>query len=187
MADRGVALLPGALDDSFRAALLGELSGGPVHRYRERFSAVRQEIEGFDVETPFIGFDLLARLCRELTAAVRQGGGGIAGLATWRVNEAGVVHYRQGSIGITSHLDGKRHRRLVVVATLSGSAGFELRDQREGAVREFFDVEAGSLVLLRGPGLAGVRDGRPFHAVGTPKAGDRWSLGLRMALPLGRC
>ena len=37
-----------------------------------------------------------------------------------------------------------------------------------------------SVTLMRGPGLAGVRDGRPYHAVHGPTRGVRWSLALRM-------
>ena len=34
--------------------------------------------------------------------------------------------------------------------------------------------------LMRAPGLAGVRDGRPYHAVHGPPRGTRCSLALRM-------
>jgi hypothetical protein len=37
-------------------------------------------------------------------------------------------------------------------------------------------------VLMRGPGLAGNRDGRPFHLVDGPRRGERLSVGIRMAL-----
>ena len=94
------------------------------------------------------------------------------GLRTLSINEAGVVLYRPGSIGITSHLDGKRHRRLVIVLTLYGTAEFALcRDPQRDGRPELGEPEPGSITLLRGPGLAGGRDGRPFHRVGTPKAG----------------
>ena len=108
------------------------------------------------------------------------------GLRTFSINEAGVVLYRPGSIGITSHLDGKRHRRLVIVLTLYGTAEFALCRDRSGTVVRSFEPEPGSMTLLHGPGLAGGRDGRPFHRVGTPKAGRRLAIGLRMAVPPGR-
>jgi len=41
--------------------------------------------------------------------------------------------------------------------------------------------------LMRAPGLAGVRDGRPYHAVHGPARGARCSLALRMRVdPPGR-
>jgi hypothetical protein len=35
---------------------------------------------------------------------------------------------------------------------------------------------------MRGPGLAGRRDGRPFHLVEGPRLGERLSLGFRMSV-----
>ncbi len=110
-------------------------------------------------------------------------GASVRGLRSWRPNEAGVGVYRPGSIGITAHLDGHRYRRLVAVFTLVGSAPFEIRASREGAVEQRWQARAGGVTLLRGPGLAGSIDGRPFHAVRGPARGVRCSLALRMAVP----
>ena len=144
-------------------------------------SQVRQQIEGFDVVPPYDGFPLVASLCEELSSAVRDRGHGIRGLATWRANEAGVTRYRPGSIGITPHLDGRWYRRVVAVVTVWGTAPFSVHAERFGPPIASWTARPGDLVLLRGPGLAGARDGRPFHAVGTPRRGGRCSLGIRMS------
>ncbi len=181
VASDGAAFVPGALHEPFRAALEDEVARGPVRHYREQFGQVRQQIEGFDLEDPFEGFPRVAELCRALTQLVRVQGDGIRGLRTWGVNEAGVVLYRRGSIGITPHLDGGRYRRLVAVVTLSGEAEVSICRDRSGSVTSVFEAGPGSVTLLRGPGLGGRRDGRPFHAVGTPRNTERLAIGLRMA------
>jgi hypothetical protein len=89
--------------------------------------------------------------------------------------------YRPGSVGITAHLDGRWYRRLVAVFTLTGTARFEIRAGREGELLEAWQAGAGGVALMRGPGLAGARDGRPFHAVHGPRRGVRCSLALRMS------
>src|SRR5262245_18473683 len=143
-------------------------------------AGVRMEIDGFDVEGPFDGFPALSELASAFAERVRRDGEGIRGLRSWSPNEAGVARYRTGSVGVTSHMDGRWYRRLVAVFTLEGSARFEVRASREGEVLERWDARAGSVTLMRGPGLAGVRDGRPYHAVHGPPRGTRWSLALRM-------
>jgi hypothetical protein len=128
-------------------------------------------------------FPLLGSLCRSLGDLVRAHGGGIRGLATWRPNEVGIAHYVPGSIGITPHLDGKWYRRLVVVATVYGRAGFAICGSRDPSdVVDRWTSVPGDLVLMRGPGLGGARDGRPFHLVEGPRRGERLSLGIRMAV-----
>ena len=178
--EEGAAFAPGALREPFRALLAAEVARGPVRHYREQFGQVRQQIEGFDLVDPFEGFPRVAELCRALTLLVRAQGGTIRGLRTWRVNEAGVVIYRRGSIGITPHLDGRRYRRLVAVVTLSGEAELAICQDRSGSVVAAFEAGPGSVTLLRGPGLDHRRDGRPFHTVGSPRIGERCAIGLRM-------
>jgi hypothetical protein len=94
----------------------------------------------------------------------------------------GVTH--PGQTGITAHLDGKWYRRLVVVVTVVGSARFEVTEGRDGPVLEGWDASAGGITLMRGPGLGGVRDGRPFHRIWPPSRGVRCSVALRMSVDL---
>src|SRR5947209_20633077 len=93
---------------------------------------------------------------------------GIRGLRTWKPNEAAVQRYRPGPYGITSHLDGKRYRRLVTVVTTTGEARFSLHSDRDAPPKKTWMVGPGGRVLLRAPGLAGAREGRPVHANGAP-------------------
>lgn len=167
----------------FLRALWREIGRGPLRSMTGTFgtAGVRMEIDGFDVDAPFEGFPHLQELAGAFTTRVVSDGAGVRGLRTWRPNEAGVGVYRPGSVGITAHLDGRRYRRLVAVFTLVGSAPFEVRSSREGAVRQRWHARAGGVTLLRGPGLAGSIDGRPFHTVHGPARGVRCSLALRMA------
>ncbi|GAA4864325.1 hypothetical protein [Actinomycetospora straminea] len=50
---------------------------------------------------------------------------------------------------------------------------------RAGTTVRAWEAGTGSLVLLRGPGLAGVEDGRPLHAVDGPREGRRTSVTFR--------
>jgi hypothetical protein len=182
----GAAFVPRSLDESFRRRLWGEVRGGPFQHMVEEFGGgrVRQQLDAFDVVAPFDGFQLLAELCRELTSLVREQGRGIRGLATWTPNEVGAARYRPGSFGITPHLDGKWYRRLVAVVTLNGSARFSICRDRAGPAVAEWEAGPGSLVLMRAPGLGGLRDGRPFHMAAGPRRGERCSVGLRMSTRL---
>jgi hypothetical protein len=181
-ADEGSAHLDGVLDVAVRRDLWREIASGPLRRMAGEFgkAGVRMEIEGFDVASPFEGFPALAELASAFGDGVRTDGRGLRGLATWRPNEAGIGLYRPGSVGITAHLDGRWYRRLVAVFTVIGSARFEVRASRAGDIVEAWVARAGSLTLMRGPGLSGAADGRPFHAVHGPRRGLRCSLALRM-------
>lgn len=183
-AREGFAHVDGVLDERFRRELWEEIGRGPLRRMVGTFgkAGVRMEIEGFDLEAPFADHPSLERLRRDFGARVREHGRAVRGLSGWRPNEAGVAVYRPGSVGITAHLDGRWYRRLVAVFTLVGSGRFEVRASREGEIVEAWDARAGGVTLMRAPGLAGARDGRPFHAVGGPRRGVRCSLALRMAV-----
>ena len=179
----GHARIAGAIEPGFLRRVRPELDAGPFRAFRESFGAVRQQIDGYDVELPADGFPLLSGLCRELGSVARSHGRDVRGLATWRPNEVGIAHYLPGSIGITPHLDGKWYRRLVVVATVYGRAAFAICRSRDPEdVVDRWTAEPGDLVLMRGPGLGGARDGRPFHLVEGPRRGERLSLGIRMAV-----
>lgn len=178
----GAAHEPGVLPAALREALLAEVDAetyaalpavqGP-HR-------VRQDGE----YRVLAGDDLPARpavraLREAVVAAVRARAPTIPGLDAWWPDEATVQRYAPGSAGITTHLDGRRHPYLVAILTLEGSATLRQCSDRAGTTLHAWDADAGSLVLLRGPGLAGVEDGRPLHAVEGPRDGRRTSLTLR--------
>ena len=180
--DRGASFVPRALDERYLHNLRRELGAGAFQRFQEEFGLVRQRIDGYDIKAPFDGFPLVGELAVDLRDLVRGHGKGIRGVATWAPNEAGVARYPRDSFGITPHLDGKWYRRLVAVFTVFGTARFAICRDRGGEVIASWDAGPGSLSLLRGPGLGGHRDGRPFHTVGAPRRGQRCSLGLRMSV-----
>jgi hypothetical protein len=184
-ASDGFSHLDDVLDERFADELWAEIRGGPLRTMSGTFGAakVRMEIDGFDVESPFDGFPCVQTLVDELAERVRTDGEGVRGLATWKPNEAGVGVYRPGSVGVTAHMDGRWYRRLVAVFTVVGSARFEVRASREGDAVETWIADARGVTLMRGPGLAGVRDGRPYHAVYGPERDVRCSIALRMAHP----
>jgi hypothetical protein len=178
----GHARVASALSIDFLRRLRAEIDTGPFHPFGESFGPVRQQIDGYDVRIPASGFPLLTALCRDLRDAVRSQGRGVRGLATWAPNEVGVAHYVPGSIGITPHMDGKWYRRIVIVATVYGRSPFAICGSRDPQdIVERWIARRGDLVLMRGPGLAGARDGRPFHLVEGPRPGERLSLGIRMS------
>ena len=176
----GAAFVSDALTGGFLRRLQEEAERGPFRPLPEEIGPVRQETEAFEVRGRLTGYPLLTELRGALTGAVREQGSGIRGLSTWRPTEISVQRYRGGAVGITPHLDGKRYRRLVAVFTTLGTARFTVCRDRDGEALEEWDTVPGSLVLLRGPGLGGLRDGRPFHRVSGPESGRRTSVGFRM-------
>jgi hypothetical protein len=178
----GAAWVPSALTDSFRRRLRKEVDAGPFRPMHGTFGKVQMEIDGYDVAAPMTDFPLMLELSRELGTLVRSSGGRIRGLATWIPNEIGVARYRPGSMGITPHLDGKWYRRLVAVITVYGRSRFAICRTREGEVIADWRPGPGDLVLLRAPGMGGLRNGRPFHFVEGPPRGVRCSLGVRMSV-----
>jgi alkylated DNA repair dioxygenase AlkB len=93
--------------------------------------------------------------------------------------EVTVQRYAPDSAGISTHRDGRRHAYLVAILTLEGSALLRQCSDRAGTTVDAWDAGAGSLVLLRGPGLGGIEDDRPLHAVDGPGGHRRTSLTLR--------
>jgi hypothetical protein len=173
----GVAFADGALDRAFRGRLQREVAGGPFAPAPSQVGPVLQQVEAYDVPDPLEGFPAVASLRATLVDRIRAAG--VPALARWWPNVATVQRYRPGSLGITPHLDGKRHALLVAVVTAEGAAVFSVHRTREGKPVATFQAGPGSLVLLRGPGLAG-EDGRPFHSVTGPREGHRLSVALRM-------
>jgi hypothetical protein len=181
-AAQGFEHLEDVVEPALLRALWRELCAGPLRPMEGSFGRVRMQIAGFDVADPMDAFPRLAELRDSVTERVRRDGADIRGLATWRPNEAGVGMTRPGQTGITSHLDGRWYRRLVAVVTVVGSARFEVTATREGPVVDEWQAGPGGMTLMRGPGLAGRRDGRPFHRIGPPSRGVRCSVALRMSV-----
>jgi hypothetical protein len=171
-----------ALNEESRRALLQEVGGGPFIALPERMGpkAVRQQADAFDVYGDMTAYPLLCALRDDLVGLVRHHGSGIAGLDRWLPNHAAVQRYQPGTQGISPHLDGRRYRYLVAIFTVTGSARFALCADRAGTVISEWQAGAGSLMLMRGPGLAGIADGRPLHTVGGPSEEARVSVTYRM-------
>jgi hypothetical protein len=179
VAGEGAAFVKEALAPPFLRRIRAELAGVPVERAPDRIGEVRQETEAATLPPDLEGYPATSALRVALVGAVRSSG--IRGLATWWPDDVAIQRYRQGALGITSHRDGKRFRRLVAVFTLEGRARFAIRSERHGRITAEWEAGPGALILLRAPGLAGARDGRPFHEVSGPPMGIRSSVAFRMA------
>ena len=172
----GAAFAGRAIHPPFCAQLEAELGDGPYQPAEPVIGQVRQETESFEIAIgPLERYPLLRRLCDELVRQVHQ-----HGVLGWVPNEVAIQRYQPGSIGITPHRDQRRYAQLVVVITVAGSAPFTLCRNRAGDPVRTWQANEGSLVLLRGPGLAGEPDGRPMHLVGGPTGMSRTSIGIRM-------
>lgn len=174
---RGATLVPEAVAPPFLDELQREAEHAPLAGWPEQIGSVRQKMDGCFLHPPFDGFPCIVSLAEALTEAARASG--VRGLATWRPNEVSVQRYRPGPLGIEPHRDNLRYRGLVAIFTTKGCARFRVLEAREGGVLAEWTPHPGDLVLLRGPGLAGVRDGRPFHAIDAPERGQRWSVSFR--------
>jgi hypothetical protein len=178
VAARGFAFVSDALTEPFRLRLEGEIHGLAFERAPEVVGEVRQETEAATLPPDLRAFPAIRSLRDALLETARASG--VRGLRTWDPNDVSVQRYTEGSVGITSHRDGKRFRRLVAVVSVTGTAIFAFREDRRGEVLASYGAGPRSLILLRGPGLAGARDGRPFHEVSGPREGVRSSIGVRM-------
>lgn len=155
---------------------MAELGDGPYEPVEPLIGQVRQEAESFEVGVGELDrYPVLTSLCAELVRQVHE-----HGVPEWVPNEVAVQRYQPGSVGITPHRDQRRYAQLVAVITVAGSAPFTLCRNRDGDPIRTWQADEGSLVLLRGPGLAGNPDGRPMHLVGGPIGTPRTSIGVRM-------
>jgi hypothetical protein len=170
VAETGIAVVPGAV--AVPAGLVDEFA---TLRYKEpprdaHPVTTRSELA---VLSTWDGYPLLARLRASLVAAVNRS------VADWQPDQIFVRRYRDGSEGMSPHRDGTRFRLLVATVSVLGSASF-FRHNSNGAVTHAWPVGPGDLVLLRGMGLRGVEDGRPYHSVGGPAGDYRCSVAFRM-------
>lgn len=174
--EQGAAFAAQAVRQPICEQLVDELRDGPYQPAESVIGSVRQETESFELAIPELdAYPLLSELCDELIRQVHE-----HGIPQWVPNEVSVLRYRPGSIGITPHRDQRRYAQLIAVITIAGSAPFTLCRNRDGDPIRTWQAEQGSLVLLRGPGLAGDPDARPMHMVGGPTGTPRTSIGVRM-------
>jgi len=186
LAEDGVAVVPGAVPPSTLRPLLDELATLPFAAPPPDALPVATGSELAVLHRWSGGYPALTALRRDLVGSVRRAGHGIGGLRGWRPNEIFIRRYHAASIGMSPHVDGVRFRYLVATVTVCGSAAFRVHDHA-GTVLFEWHVQPGDLVLIRGPGLAGVADGRPRHSVGAPGRHPRCSVAFRMnSQPNGR-
>jgi hypothetical protein len=182
----GVAAIQEALTAACREAVLREVADRTFERLPAEIGPVQQETELLLMRGSLADEPSIAALRRELVRAIRdQAPAPAAGVAEWWPNEVYVQRYEAGSLGVTPHVDSRRFVLLVAVFTLLGSSEFWVCEGRSGPMREKWTTRPGTLVLLRGPGLGGLEDGRPFHTVRAPAAGERYSLTFRMNASAG--
>jgi alkylated DNA repair dioxygenase AlkB len=170
----------GVLSEAQCAAIVREVGERSFEKLPPTIGPVRQEAELLLLTGELDEVPSVARLREELVAAIRDQTPHGTELGDWWPTEAYVQRYEPGALGVTAHVDSKRFELLIAVFTLRGSAEFLLCEGRSGNVIETWETRPGTLVLLRGPGLGGLEDGRPFHAVRGPAAGQRYSLTFRM-------
>ncbi|MBV9652633.1 MAG: hypothetical protein JO296_21200 [Pseudonocardiales bacterium] len=177
VAEHGAAFAARVVAQPYCAKLAAELSGGPYEPLVPVVGPIRQQGEAFKVGIAQLRprYPVLAGLCDELVDQVHR-----HGISQWAPNEVAIQRYQPGSLGITPHRDQRRFAQLVAVVTVAGSAPFTLCRDRAGDPIHTWQAGAGSLLLLRGPGLSG-DDGRPMHSVGGPTGAiPRTSVGIRM-------
>ncbi len=177
----GAAFIQQALPAGFCSRVAAEVAAAAFEKLPEHEGQVRQKGELLVLTADLGAYPAIKGLRDELTDAVRMDGAGIAGLDRWIPNEVSVQRYQAGAIGITPHLDLEKYQYLIAVFTVEGTARFTLCKNRAGDALAAWPARPGSLVLLRGPGLGGIDDGRPLHAITGPTAGQRISVGFRMA------
>jgi hypothetical protein len=176
--EQGAAFAARSIDQAWCDQLAAELGSGPYAPVASVIGPVRQQLEAFKVTIEQLQprYPLLAALCHELVDQVHR-----HGAPEWVPNEVAIQRYQPGSLGITPHRDQRRYAVLVAVITVAGSAPFTLCRNRAGDPIRTWQANEGSLVLLRGPGLAGDPDGRLMHLVGSPTGSHpRMSIGIRM-------
>jgi hypothetical protein len=180
VAQAGAAYVPDAVPQAGLSAICQDLALAAFGKLPEYEGVARQEGEIFVLDAGSGGYPAIRRLRDELAAAVHRASAGITGLDSWYPDDISIQRYRAGASGITPHRDRKRYRILVAVATIEGTAAFTLCKNRTGDPALTWHASQGSLIFLRGPGLAGIADGRPLHAVQGPATGQRTSIGFRM-------
>lgn len=176
----GAAFVEHALTDPFLAELRAEANALPYEPLAAEEGVARQEGEIHMIHGATSDHPAVDRLRDQLVAAIHSHADEISSCANWQPNETCIQRYHPGALGITPHLDLKRYHYLVAIITADGSAPFTHCKNRAGDPLATWAASAGSLVLLRAPGLDGADDGRPLHTVSGPERGQRISVAYRM-------
>lgn len=176
----GAAFIEHALANAFLEQLRREADAVPYEPLAAREGRARQEGEMHVIHGATGNYPAIDHLRAELVKLVHTQGADIPGCSAWQPNATWIQRYHAGALGITPHLDLKRYHYLIAVITADGSAPFSLCKNRAGDPLTTWTAGAGSLVLLRAPGLDHADDGRPLHAVSGPPSGQRISVSYRM-------
>jgi hypothetical protein len=176
----GAFFVPEALTDRCRQEIQQEIEHHSYVVLPEQVGPVRTQAELFVLEDVAHLPAPIDRLHRELTHLVQEDLGDIEGVDLWHPNDVSIQRYAPNTQGISPHLDSKRYVHLIAIFTTEGSALFRLCKDRSGPVLKEWGTTPGSLVLMRAPGFAGLKDGRPFHTVEGPRTGSRYSVTFRM-------
>jgi hypothetical protein len=177
----GAAFVEHALNEDFLATVQREVAGVPFETMAPTEGRARQGGEQFHTANLSIGaYPAIRELRDDLARLVHRHGAAIEGCSVWEPNEVYVQRYRAGDLGITAHLDLKRYRHIVAVFTADGTAPFTICKNRDGDPLVSWPAARGTLILLRAPGLGGLADHRPLHAVSGPQQGQRVSISYRM-------
>ena len=123
---------------------------------------------------------LLALTCAVENLVVRDLSQHFPNLQNWQADETKVHRYDAGRVGISHHLDQTRFWGIIAVATLDGAGEFGVVSK--GSTEQKIQLDAGDLLLMRGPGLydaPNAEDIRPMHGVDNRDSSGRMSLLVR--------
>jgi hypothetical protein len=176
----GAAFIDRSLTDTFLDQLRLEADAVPYQPLAAHEGRARQEGEIHVIHGTTSNYPAIDRLRDALVQLVHTHGAGIPGATDWQLHETSIQRYQPGALGIPPHLDLKRYHYLVAIITAHGSAPFTQCKNRAGDPVATWPAGAGSLVLLRAPGLDHTDDGRPLHNVSGPTHGQRISVSYRM-------
>lgn len=169
------------LDERFRLALLQEAMNYPYRPEDEIVGSgdkmVRQQMGSFETFPEDSRFFLLKNAFQSLLEA------NLAGLETYpfetplNFNSMVLQKYEPGSVGITPHRDHLSYINLVCVFNIGGRGRFFLCADRSGRDAREISAAPGTVILMRSPGLLGLKD-RLFHYVSDIEE-TRYTFGLR--------
>ena len=170
------------LDEKLRLALLEEAEGYAYKQEQEVVGSaqrrVKQQVSSF-TDFPqgsryFLLRDAFEDLLKEHLSEVEP----YPLREPLRFNSMVLQRYEEGSMGITSHKDGKSYINLVCIFNIGGEGKFYVCSDRSGTNAREIDASAGRVTIMRAPGLFGFEDGRPFHYASDIQD-RRYTFGLR--------